>query len=113
VDHGLNVSDAAEAQTGGLVRSVHAPDELLGEARALAHRFVDDRSPVATALIRQMLYRNSSRPHPIDAHRVESLAMFYTSIADGKEGVAAFRDKRAPRFTTSASTDMPPFYPWS
>jgi enoyl-CoA hydratase/carnithine racemase len=108
-----DVFDAAEAQTGGLVRSVHAPDELLGEARALAHRFVDDRSPVATALIRQMLYRNSARPHPIDAHRVESLAMFYTSIADGKEGVAAFRDKRAPRFTTSASTDMPPFYPWS
>lgn len=108
-----DVFDAAEAQTGGLVRSVHAPDELLGEARALAHRFVDDRSPVATALIRQMLYRNSARPHPIDAHRVESLAMFYTSIADGKEGVAAFRDRRAPRFTTSASTDMPPFYPWS
>jgi enoyl-CoA hydratase/carnithine racemase len=107
-----DVFDAAEARIGGLVRSVHAPDVLLDEARALARRFVDDRSPVATALIRQMLYRNSARPHPVDAHRVESLAMFYTSIADGKEGVAAFRDKRAPRFTASASTDMPPFYPW-
>jgi enoyl-CoA hydratase/carnithine racemase len=107
-----DVFDAAEAHAGGLVRSVHAPDELLGDARALAHRFVDDRSPVATALIRQMLYRNSARPHPVEAHRVESLAMFYTSIADGKEGVAAFREKRAPRFTASAATDMPPFYPW-
>jgi 1,4-dihydroxy-2-naphthoyl-CoA synthase len=66
---------------------------------------------VATALARQMMYRNSAQPHPMEAHRVDSLAMFYTSIGDGKEGVSAFLDKRDPDFTARASA-MPPFYPW-
>ncbi|WP_199698880.1 Clp protease/crotonase-like domain-containing protein [Oleomonas cavernae] len=66
---------------------------------------------MAVALTRQMLYRNSAQPHPIEAHRVDSLAMFYTSIADGKEGVAAFLEKRDAQFAGKAS-QMPPFYPW-
>ena len=45
------------------------------------------------------------------AMRVDSLAMFYTSVADGKEGVASFREKRDPSYT-STTADMPPFYPW-
>ncbi|MFF5920177.1 hypothetical protein ACFY8C_17835 [Streptomyces flavochromogenes] len=56
-----------------------------------------------------MTVRNATLEHPEDAHRVKSLAMFYSSIGDGREGVAAFREKRSPRFTLRAST-MPPFY---
>lgn len=109
--YSADILTAEEAKEGGLVRSVHPEDELLDAAYDLARRFTTNRSPVATALARQMMYRNSAQPHPIEAHRVDSLAMFYTSIADGKEGVAAFLEKRDPEFT-SRTSDMPPFYPW-
>ncbi|MDT9592693.1 crotonase/enoyl-CoA hydratase family protein [Nocardioides zeae] len=92
-----------ELLAGGLVRSVHEPDDLLPAAYALAHRFTDDRSPYGVALARQLLYRGAGATHPIEAHRADSLAMFHTSVADGKEGVAAFLEKRPPRFTRAAS----------
>jgi enoyl-CoA hydratase/carnithine racemase len=107
-----DILDAEQALEFGLVRNVVAPDDLLPTAYALAERFVRGKSPVATALMRQMLYRNSAEQDPAQAHRIESLAMFYASIGDGKEGVAAFLDKRPADFTGRASTDMPPFHPW-
>ena len=100
-----------EALASGLVSQVVAPEQLLAEARRIAHQVSDRRSPVSVALIRQMMYRNSAAPHPLQAHKVESLGIFYTSLADGKEGVAAFLGKRDPQFTQRAS-DMPDFYPW-
>jgi enoyl-CoA hydratase/carnithine racemase len=108
--YSADILDAASAHRIGLVRSVHSADELLVAARELADRWTKGRSPVAVALARQMMYRNVTLDHPVDAHRVDSLAMFYTSIGDGAEGVAAFREKRDPDFTARASTDMPPFY---
>jgi enoyl-CoA hydratase/carnithine racemase len=106
-----HVLDAAAAREVGLVRSLHEPEDLLPAAYELAQRFTRGRSPVATALARQMMYRNSAQPHPLEAHRIDSLAMFYTSLGDGKEGVAAFGEKREPDFT-GTTREMPPFYPW-
>ncbi|HWV13340.1 MAG TPA: enoyl-CoA hydratase, partial [Sphingobium sp.] len=68
-------------------------------------------SPVSIALIRQMLNRNSAQPDPWQAHLTESLAVFYTSQADGREGVRAFNEKRPAEFKGKAS-QMPPFFPW-
>jgi enoyl-CoA hydratase/carnithine racemase len=102
---------AQDALASGLVSEVVAPEQLLPEARRLAHLVSDKRSPVSVALIRQMMYRNSAASDPLQAHKVESLGVFYTSLADGKEGVAAFLGKRDPQFTQRAS-DMPDFYPW-
>jgi len=110
--YSADILDAGAAKEVGLVRDVVAEDDLLSTAYELAHKFVDGRSPVATALMRQMMYRNAAEPHPVEAHRVESLAMFYTSMGDGKEGVAAFLDKRPADFTGEVPADLPPFYPW-
>ena len=110
--YGADILDAEQAKESGLVRDVVAPDDLLPTAYALAGRFVAGKSPVATALMRQMMYRNSAAGDPVEAHRIESLAMFYASIGDGKEGVAAFLEKRPAEFTAKASDGMPPFYPW-
>jgi enoyl-CoA hydratase/carnithine racemase len=110
--YSADILDATQALDAGLVREVVPADDLLPTAYALARKFVEGRSQVATALMRQMMYRNAAQPDPVVAHQVESLAMFYASTGDGREGVAAFREKRAAEFTARASTDMPPFYPW-
>jgi enoyl-CoA hydratase/carnithine racemase len=52
--------DAAEGVRAGLLKAAVSADALLQEARTLAHRFIDHRSPVAVALARQMIYRNSA-----------------------------------------------------
>ena len=105
------IFDAAEALRCNLVAEVLAAENLLERAYGLARLMTSGRSAVSTALIRQMMYRNSGLAHPMQAHKIESLGVFYTSMADGKEGVAAFIDKRPPEFASRAS-QMPDFYPW-
>ncbi|MDH4040879.1 MAG: crotonase/enoyl-CoA hydratase family protein [Gammaproteobacteria bacterium] len=106
-----DILKAEEALAGGFVKAVLPADKLLEEAYRIAGR-IAGHSPVAIALTRQMMYRNAAQPHPIEAHRVDSLAIFYCSQKSGKEGVASFLEKRAPVYTDKVSTDMPPFYPW-
>jgi enoyl-CoA hydratase/carnithine racemase len=108
--YGADILTAEEAKAGGLVKAVLPPDQLLPEAYKLAKKFTDNRSPVGIALTRQMMYRNSAQPHPVEAHRIDTLAMFYASIGDGKEGVASFLEKRTPEFQSKASSGMPAFY---
>lgn len=107
------VFTAEEARAGRLVSRVVAPDELLPVARALGREIADNTSAVSVALTRQMLWRLLGADHPIEAHRLDSQAMFWTGrSADAREGIAAFLDKRAARFTGRPSADMPPFFPW-
>ncbi len=101
--YSAEILTAEAALAGRLVRSLHEPDDLLPAAHALARTFVVGRSPVALGLAKQMLYRNGAAADPLEAHLSDSLAMFYTSIGDGKEGVAAFLEKRPAQFTGRAS----------
>ena len=107
------VFDAAEALAGGLVSRVVPPQELLPAAGALAREIADNTSPVAVALSRQMLWRMAGADHPMEAHKVDSRGIIAMGASpDVEEGIAAFKEKRAPRFRMKASTDMPSFYPW-
>lgn len=106
-------AEILEADTlvdAGFAKAAHEPDDLLPAAYAIAQKIVK-HSPVAIALTRQMMYRNSAQEHPRDAHNVDSLAIFYASIGSGKEGVQSFLEKREAVFRDSAK-EMPPFYPW-
>ena len=107
------VFDAAEALKGGLVRSLHAPGDLLPAARALALEIADNTAPVSVAMTRQMLWRMAGAASPWDAHRLDSRAIYARGRAgDAKEGVVSFLEKRAPVYPDRVSSDMPDFYPW-
>ena len=104
---------AQEALERGLVRSLHAPDELLPAARRLAREIADHTAPVAVALTRQMLWRMAGESHPMMAHRVDSRGIQSRGRSgDVREGVSAFLSKRAPVFPDRVSSDMPDFFPW-
>jgi enoyl-CoA hydratase/carnithine racemase len=104
-----DVLDSNCARTVGLVDEIAPAEGLLARARSVVDAWTIGRSPTATALARQMIRRNPSLPHPADAHRIESLGMFWTSVGDGKEGVAAFLSKRPAQFSSEAS-HLPAFY---
>lgn len=107
------VFDAYEALAGGLVRSVHPANELIAEAQKLAREIADNTAPVSVALTRAMLWRLSAEPHPMNAHRIDSRAIYRRSRSgDAKEGIASFLEKRAPVYPDKISTDLPDFFPW-
>jgi enoyl-CoA hydratase/carnithine racemase len=107
------VFGAEEALAGRLVSRVVAPDALLPTARALAREIADNSSAVSVTLARQMMWKLLGADHPMDAHLLDSQAMYWTGrSADAREGIAAFLEKRPARFPLRPSADLPPFYPW-
>jgi len=106
------VLSAQEAHEGGLIRSLHAPDELLAAARSLAREIAENTSGVSVALARQMMWRMLGADHPMEAHRVDSRAIQLRGrSADAHEGVMSFLEKRPAKFTDSVSTDLPDVFP--
>jgi enoyl-CoA hydratase/carnithine racemase len=106
------ILNAQEAHDGGLIRAIHAPDELLPAARALAREIADNTSGVSVALSRQLLWRMLGASHPMDAHRADSRGIQLRGrSSDAHEGVTSFLEKRAARFTDSVSSDLPDIFP--
>jgi enoyl-CoA hydratase/carnithine racemase len=108
------VFGAQEALERGLVRSLHAPADLLPAARALAHEIADNTAPVSVALTRQMLWQMAGAAHPMQAHRIDSRAIQSRGrSADAREGIGSFLEKRPAVWPDRVSRDMPDFYPWA
>ena len=109
------VFPAAEAKEKGLVRSLHAPDELLPAARALAREIIDNTAPVSVAITRQMIWRMAGATHPMEAHMADSRGIQLRGAqGDAREGVSSFLEKRPPAFPDKVSKDLPDIWPqWS
>ncbi len=106
------VFGAEEAKERGLVRSLHAPEELLPAARALAREIIDNTAPVSIALTRQMIWRMAGADQPMEAHRADSRAIQSRGAsADAREGVTSFLEKREANYPNRVSTDLPDIWP--
>ncbi len=106
------VFDAAEAERGGLVETV-ADDELLDRAKEMATEIAVHAAPVSVALTRQMLWRGLTFDHPMQAHRADSRAIQGLGrLADAREGVTSFLEKRDPRWSMKPSQDTPEVFPF-
>ena len=104
--------EAKEALDGGLVRSTHRPQKLLDAARELAAEIAGNTAPVSVALGRRLLWDMLGAPHPMDAHRADSRAMFSRGqSADAREGVTSFLEKRPAVFSDKVSDGLPDVYP--
>ena len=106
------VFPADEALEGGLVRSVHPADDLLGVAIGIAREIADNTAPVSIALTRQMLWRMLGAAHPMEAHRVDSRGIQSRGAsADAREGVDSFLEKRPAAYPVKVSDGLPDIFP--
>jgi enoyl-CoA hydratase/carnithine racemase len=91
------VIDAQEALRLGIVSAVHAPEELLPAAHALARKIADG-PPIAIRLAKRSIYHNLD----CDLRQALEFETFAQNICfdteDAAEGIKAFVDKRAPAF---------------
>ena len=103
---------AQEAHDRGLVRSLHAPEDLLAAANTLAREIADNTSALSITLTRQMIWRMAGADHPMEAHKADSRAIqAMGATADAKEGVTSFLEKRPPIYPGKVSRDLPDIWP--
>jgi enoyl-CoA hydratase/carnithine racemase len=104
---------AEEALAGGLVRTVCPASDVVSTARQLAQEIAASVAPVSAVITRQLMWQMLGADHPMEAHRIDSRAIYETGrMADAAEGVAAFLEKRPARWTLAPSKDLPGWFPW-
>jgi len=89
---------AREALAIGLVDEVH-PDELLRERTLSLAHMIAGHSPLAVQLARTAVQGALELPLQDGLAREQELFLTAFGSDDGREGVAAFLEKRAPAFT--------------
>ena len=105
------VFGADEALAGGLVRSVHEPDELLPAAYALAAEIAENTSAVSVAITRALLWRMLGEDHPMAAHRLDSALIDATGASrrrPRRRRRASSRSARPRSPVRSPATSPPP-----
>jgi len=87
---------AAEALAMGLVNAVVALDKLDAEVQRWCDELLD-RSPTALAIAKRSINADTEHQRGLGNLGFEALRLYYQT-AESREGVAAFKEKRAPDF---------------
>ena len=92
-----DVLNASEARDLGLVRSVHAPDQLLQELGQIARK-IASKPPRAVKLTKSLLRNN---PGAVHTQMQREMQFFQPPLTSGeaKEAMLAFKEKRKPDFS--------------
>ena len=106
------VFGAQEALEAGLVSRVVPGDQLMDTTYALARELVEGSSALTMAAGRKMLWGMLSADSPWEAHRLDSKGIYELGkLADAKEGVTSFLEKRDPEFPARIPADYPEWLP--
>ena len=101
-----------EAAALGLVNEAMPKDQVLARARAIARDIADNCAPVSVALTKRMIWEHLGGPPPAEVAKREGKALFALGrMADSREGVVSFLEKRKPRWTLSVTKDAPELSP--
>ena len=111
--YSANVIDAKQAKDINLISEVTTQEDLLNRAIEICNEFTKETSSISIALTRQMLWRMMGADHPMEAHKIDSRAVYALGKSgEAAEGIKSFFEKRPPNFPGKLTDDMPDFYPW-
>ncbi|MFF2554256.1 enoyl-CoA hydratase-related protein [Nocardia sp. NPDC058058] len=107
------IISAQEALDAGLVTSLHTREDLLPAAYELARDIAVNIAPTSAAVIRRALVAMTAHGDPEAAFALDRKTIPHASTSpDLAEGISSFLEKRPPRFTGVARTDVPDLEDW-
>ena len=107
------VINANEAKEIKLISEVTSGETLISRALELSEEFTAKTSSISIALTRQMMWRMLGADHPMEAHKIDSRAVYELGKSgEASEGIKSFFEKRPPNFPGKLTEDLPDFYPW-
>ena len=86
-----------EAKEMGLVQKVCKPEELINDALELAH-LMATKAPRSLAAAKQVFHQFREELFAAGMRREDRGTIFACRSEDGKEGIAALKEKRQPKF---------------
>ena len=111
--YSANVIDAKTAKEINLISEITSKENLISRALQICDGFTRETSSISIALTRQMLWRMMGADHPMEAHKIDSRAVYALGKSgEAVEGIKSFFEKRPPEFPGKITEDMPAFYPW-
>ena len=111
--YSANVIDAKTAKEINLISEITSQENLISRALQISDEFTKETSSISIALTRQMLWRMMGADHPMEAHKIDSRAVYALGKSgEAVEGIKSFFEKRSPEFPGKITEDMPDFYPW-